>query len=205
MVGDPKHLSDLDKVEADVRIRCRRCKFEDDWTVAALTRHLYETGGSTVWSEVTRTLRCRRFGCGSADVRAIVVPYARRPANMPRRIGELDRRVVDTALAVLTEIARSRVGATATLEVRLALLVLHRYARDREAAAEFWRRAAIPSRDVNQQLGEPLRRLRGALVQRGWLAPDISVERTRTWPWNSPAPPGWKAQPGCGHEETAGP
>ena len=124
MVGDPKNLSDLDKIEADVRITCWKCGFEDDWTVAALSRHLHETGGSTVWSVLTRTRSCRRFGCGSSDVRALIVPYARRPANMPRRIGELDRRLVDTALAILTEAARNRTGSAATLEVRLALLVL---------------------------------------------------------------------------------
>ena len=121
MFCDPRHLAHLDKIEADVCIRCRHCKFDDDRTVSALSRHLHETGGGTVWSELTRSLSCRRFGCGSLDVRALIVPYARRPANMPRRVGELDRRIVDAALAILTDAAQTRSNSAATLDVRLAL------------------------------------------------------------------------------------
>jgi hypothetical protein len=60
VVGAPKQLSDLNKIEADVRITCRQCGFEDDWTPAELARHVLAIGGSTVWSEVTRHLVCRR-------------------------------------------------------------------------------------------------------------------------------------------------
>ena len=45
MVVSPKHLSDLAKIEADVRIRCRECGFEEDWTIESLGRHLLETHG----------------------------------------------------------------------------------------------------------------------------------------------------------------
>lgn len=131
MVGQPKHLSDLHKIEADVRITCRRCRFEDDWTREALAAHLFAMGGSQVWSEITRHLRCRRFGCKSSDLRAQAVPCARRQANVPRRIGKLDAQLVRTAMKVLEEaVARSRGQAVATAQVRLALLVLYRYLRD---------------------------------------------------------------------------
>jgi hypothetical protein len=30
MVGDPKQLSDFAKIEADVRIICRHCTFDED-------------------------------------------------------------------------------------------------------------------------------------------------------------------------------
>jgi len=36
MVGHPKHLSDLKKIEADVRFTCSRCGFEDDWAPGEL-------------------------------------------------------------------------------------------------------------------------------------------------------------------------
>ena len=80
MVGPPKHLSDLDKIEADVRITCRRCGFEDDWDRGELARHVLAIGGNLVWTEVTRHMVCRRFGCGSTELRALAVPFARRQA-----------------------------------------------------------------------------------------------------------------------------
>ena len=195
MVGAPKHLSDLARIEADVRVACRPCGFEEDWPREALARHLFEIGGSQVWSEVTRHLRCRRFGCGSADLRATPVPYARRPPNMPRRVGRLDAHLVEAAMGVLDAAARrSRGQAVATLEVRLALLVVHRYARDRECVRRFWTRASTGNRSVDDGLGEPLQVIRQRLVAAGWLAPSILLDPVRIWPWDSPAPPGWLDQ-----------
>lgn len=196
MVGSPKHLSDLARIEADVRIVCRRCGFEEDWTRAALAGHLLAIGGSQVWSEITRHLRCRRFGCGSTELRALAVPFGRRTANVPRRIGRLDQNLLAAALGVLEAAAnRSRGQAVATLEVRLALLVVHRYARDRECVRRFWDRASTPDRSVDNGLGEPLQSIRQRLVAAGWLAPVVLLDPVKTWPWNSPAPPGWSSDP----------
>ena len=192
MVGAPKHLSDLARIDADVRIACRTCGFEQDWARGDLARHLFEIGGSQVWSEITRHLRCRRFGCGSADLRAIPVPYARRGANMRRRIAKLDARLLASALELLDEAVRaSRGEAVATPEVRLALLVVYAYSRDRDGVRRFWEKASVGGRAVDDGLVEPLRAIRHGLVERGWLAPDVLLERPRIWPWNSPAPAGW--------------
>jgi len=197
MVGPPKHLSDLARIEADVRITCRRCQFEEDWTRDQLAKHLFDIGGSLVWSEITRHLRCRRFGCGSPDLRALPVPYARRPANMPRRVGKLDAQLLATAMEILEHaVATSRDRPIGTLEVRLALLVVHRYARKRELVSAFWQRAKIERRTVNEGLAEPLQAIRAHLVRLGWLAPPVLIEPTKTWPWDSPPPPGWLAPPG---------
>ncbi len=156
MVSQPKHLSDLKKIEADVRITCRRCGFEDDWTPEALSKHLFEIGGSSVWSEITRYLSCRRFGCGSRELRALPVPYAPRPANVTRRVGKLDAQLLGTAMTILERaVAHARGQSVATLEVRLALLVVHRYARDREAIRRFWALASKPSRNVSEDLTGP--------------------------------------------------
>jgi hypothetical protein len=197
MVGQPKHLSDLRKIEADVRITCRQCGFEDDWTREALAEHLFDIGGSQVWSEITRHLSCRRFGCGSRNLRALPVPYARRAANLPRRVGKLDAQLLGTALKILEQaVERSPGRSVATLEVRLALLVLHRYVRDRELIRRFWDRASNHGRTVSEGLAEPFQALSKKLELLGWIAPTVLLERTPTWPWNSPAPPGWKAMPG---------
>lgn len=197
MVGQPKHLAELKKIEADVRITCRRCGFEDDWTPEALSKHLFEIGGSSVWSEITRHLSCRRFGCGSRELRVLPVPYARRSANVPRQVGKLDAQLLGTAMTILERaVAHARGQSIATLEVRLALLVVHRYARDREAIRRFWASASKPSRNVSEDLTSPLRIISKRLEQLGWIAPPVLLERTQTWPWNSPAPPGWKASSG---------
>ena len=137
MVGPPKHLSDLDKLEADVRITCRRCGFEDDWGRGELARHVLAIGGNLAWSELTRHMVCRRFGCGSTELRALAVPLARRQANLPRRIGRLDSETLAVALTILDDIARKRTGAVAKIEVRLALLVLLRYSGHRNATKSF--------------------------------------------------------------------
>lgn len=195
MVGPPKHLHDLGKVEANVRITCRRCGFEDDWDRGDLASHVLAIGGNLVWSEVTRHMLCRRFGCGSTDLLAIAVPFARRAANMPRRIGRLDSETLAAALAILDNIARRRTGAVDTLDVRLALLVLLRYSGHREAAKAFWDRAGLADPLGTENLHDPLGLIRDALVKRARIAPEQRLERTKTWPWNSPAPPGWYAPP----------
>ena len=196
VVGHPKQLSDLDRIEADVRITCRRCGFEQDWTVADLSRHLLAIGGSTVWSEITRKLRCGHFQCREPNLRASPVPYARRQANLPRRIGALDVKTLETTMQVLEEAhASQRVSSVATRELRLALLVVHRYARNREAVKLFWERASLANPGVNDTLDEPLRLIRLSLEARGWLAPKYRQVRSRTSPRPKPPPQGWPPSP----------
>jgi hypothetical protein len=197
MVVQPKQLSNLKKIEADVRITCPRCGFEDDWTPEALSKHLFEIGGSSVWFEITRHLSCRRFGCGSRELRVLLVPYARRPANVPRQVGKLDAQLLGTAMTILERaVAHARGQSIATLEVRLALLVVHRYARDREAIRRFWALASKPNRNVSEDLTAPLRAISKRLEQLGWIAPPVLLERTPIWPWQGPVPPGWNAPTG---------
>jgi hypothetical protein len=193
MVGAPKHLRDLAKIEADVRVTCRECGFEMDWTVADLTAHLISIGGNLTWSEVTRHLVCRRQACGSKRLRASAVPFARRQANLPRQIPKFDAHLIATAMGVLEEAVACSPGRdVATPEVRLALLVLYSYVRDAENARTFWSRAADAKRAASDSLRDPLAIIRQGLIRNGWLAPTATVERTPTWPWQSPAPPGWR-------------
>ena len=120
---------------------------------------------------------------------------------MPRRIGRLDAQLVETALGVLDAATRRSLGqAVATLEVRLALLVVHWYARDRECVRRFWLRASVGNRTADEGLAEPLQVIRQRLVTAGWLAPSFLIEPAKTWPWSSPAPPGWVRQTSCYEE-----
>ena len=192
MKHGPERLSDLAQLGVDVRIVCERCGFEEDWTPDALTNHLASIGGSEVWAEITRHLRCRSFGCGSTDVRAITVPQDRRAANMSRRIGRLDAQLVEAALDILDAATRRSLGqAVATLDVRLALLVVHWYARDGECVRRFWLRASVGNRTADEGLAEPLQVIRQRLISAGWLAPSFLIEPAKIWPWDSPPPPGW--------------
>lgn len=196
MVGAPKLLSDLGRMKADVRITCRRCGFEVDWRVADLSAHLIAIGGNLTWSEITRLLVCRRQGCGSTELRATAVPFVRRQANLPRRIGKLDEQLIAAAMKILDQaVARSPGRAVATPEVRLALLVTYVYMRDAEAVRAFSVRAGDTSRSVSTSLHDALGVVRQRLIERGWLAPEPVVDRVPTWPWQSPAPPGWRERP----------
>ncbi|SEM73353.1 hypothetical protein SAMN05192583_1032 [Sphingomonas gellani] len=197
MVGDPKHLSDLTQIEADVRIVCRDCHYEDDWTVEALARHLHLIGGNTTWSEITRYMTCRRFSCGSRRLKALVVPYARRQPNLKRRIGKYDEQLIGAAVGVLQDIvARSPGREVATLDLRLALLVVHRYMRDPKPIRELWERAGNAQRPAASGLQEPMAVIRYRLEQGGWLAPEVLLEDTRRWVWDSPPPKGWLPRAG---------
>lgn len=190
----PASLSELSGRAVAVRIVCRLCAFEEDWSPAGLALHLAQIGGSEVWLEITRHLRCRSFGCGSTDLIAQAVPTTGRSANMKRRVGRFDAHVLAIALAILeAAVQRSRGQAVATMEVRLALLVVHRYAQDSDCVRHFWSRASTGNRSVDDGLAEPLKIIRQRLVSSGWLAPVYLVEPGRIWPWNSPAPPGWRS------------
>lgn len=204
MVGDPKHLSDLRRIEADVRVTCAECGLEEDWDVDALAARLHRTGGSTVWTEITRKLRCRRFGCGGRDLRAVPVPFARRPPNTPRKVGALDAALIDLSMKVLYEAAyRWTAGPVGTMEVRLALYVVYRYVRERHLVDEYWR---IANR-ARGWAGEPacldaFQAIRTRLERTGWLLPPPDLVRDQTWPWDSPPPDDWtgdvreRAEPG---------
>ena len=135
MVGSPKHLSDLDKIEADERITCRRCGSEDDWTTADIARHLFEIGGSTIWSEIRRYMTCRRFGCGSSELWALAVPFARRPANMRRRVGAVDARTIPSS-PLSREAGRIHATAAASALIR--------------ATAVAWSLPATPTRPLSR-------------------------------------------------------
>lgn len=193
-MAEPQHLAELEQLRADVRLTCLRCGYEDDWAPAALAAHVRELGGTTAWAQLTRVLVCRKAGCGSSDLEATAVPYVRRTANLPRRVSPFDQHVIATALAILSDAAaRSGGQAVAGLDVRLSLLVLHRYVGDRTLLKAFWAGASAGKRNVSEGRQQPLHSLRKRLELRGWLAPDVPLRDVPYWPWNTPAPPGWRS------------
>jgi hypothetical protein len=72
MVGSPKMLTDLRKIDASLRVTCRTCGNAREIDRERLIRDLLTRGRSLDWSLVPRALRC---GCGSKDVRLLIIPF----------------------------------------------------------------------------------------------------------------------------------
>ena len=47
MVGDPKNLSDLHQIEAQVRVTCTSCRATELWELDALIAEVRRKGGNT--------------------------------------------------------------------------------------------------------------------------------------------------------------
>lgn len=87
---------------------------------------------------------------------------------------ELKRRRAETALINLAlevlhrAAARPTVGAVGTVEVRLALRVLHPFLRDVSLLQEYWRNATEEPRKAWSSCQLPYRWIAAKLVERGY-------------------------------------
>lgn len=83
MVGDPKTLYDLRKIDADLRVVCRSCgrrrMLDREWLIGELLRRKK----SVDWSLVRHQFRCAADGCGSRDAKLEIVPFAGRDVPPP--------------------------------------------------------------------------------------------------------------------------
>jgi hypothetical protein len=91
MVGSPKMLTDLRKIDASLRVTCRACGNAREIDREQLIRDLMRRGRSLAWDLVPRALRC---GCGSKDVRLLILPFGEKdhpaPAELVRFIAATD-------------------------------------------------------------------------------------------------------------------
>jgi hypothetical protein len=72
MVGHPKDIGDLAKIEAGVKVTCRRCKRERLLDRERLIRDLTRRGLSTAWDLLPGNLKC---ACGSKAVDIVAMPF----------------------------------------------------------------------------------------------------------------------------------
>jgi hypothetical protein len=83
MVGSPKTLYDLRKIDADLRLVCRSCgrrrMVDREWLIAELLRRKK----SVDWEAVGHQLRCSGDGCGSKSVSAEPMPFSGRDTPAP--------------------------------------------------------------------------------------------------------------------------
>lgn len=77
MVGPPKSLLDLRKLDADLRVTCRRCGRTHDFHREALTALLMQRHKNLAWDMLPSHFRCSVEACRSKDVRLAVVPFGR--------------------------------------------------------------------------------------------------------------------------------
>lgn len=139
MVGPPKTLHDLRRVEGSVRVTCRACGAvkQHDREELIVDRHFRRL--SMDWQVVLRDLPCH--GCGGKDTKVDGVPFGGTDPEM--RAQRARTTLMNLALRVLEDAARrSREEDVTTPALRLALRVLRLYLPDRTLLMEFWDSAA---------------------------------------------------------------
>ena len=144
MVGPPKTIDDLQRVEGNPRAVCRACKFEREWDREQLIRERLFAHLSTDWRLFCASARCEQ--CGSADVRMDVISFAKPIPPTTRPIKEA---LVFKALCVLDEaMEQARAGKVPPGRgLRFALAYLYAVGNrrgewfDREPYDEFWKLA----------------------------------------------------------------
>jgi hypothetical protein len=60
MVGPPKSLFDLHRIEAQVEVTCRSCRAMEVWELKALIAEAQNNGGNTNWNAARWSIKCPR-------------------------------------------------------------------------------------------------------------------------------------------------
>lgn len=139
VVGTPKNLSDLRRIEAQVRVTCKICKATEVWELDALIAEVRANEGNTDWHTAPYALKCPKR-CRSPMITLLPIPFGKERARKAAHRHAL----INLASTILREAAaRSAREAVGTIEVRLALHVLRPFVRGQALLNEFWR-AATP-------------------------------------------------------------
>lgn len=142
MVGAPKSLHDLHRIEAQVRVTCTNCKVTEIWELDALIAEVRNSGGNTDCETARFALKCPKQ-CASPMIKLAPIPFGRQRARQQARRHLL----INLSLAILREAARrSAQQAVGTIEVRLALHVLRPFVRDQALLNAFRRSATVEPR-----------------------------------------------------------
>ena len=168
MVGPPKTLQDLRKVEGAVRVTCRACKrvtLHDREEMIQLRSAGLQ---SCDWSAVVHGMRCGH--CLGENVKVEIEAFADGlPALRRRRAAMI---TIELALLILRQAAYSGSRATIPVEaVRLALRALHPFLQDRGMLERFWMAYANPSPHPWGGPGSCFNDLVRGLMKRGFAVP----------------------------------
>lgn len=163
MVGDPKTLHDLYRIEAQVRVTCRGCQATEVWDLAALIDEVRRNGGNAEWRAARAAIKCPRR-CASPMIHLLPIPFGRQRARRKAHRSAL----INLSLQILREAAqRSATETVGTLEVRLALRVLAPFVGDQRLLLEFWRAATIKPRHPWTSCHLPYRSIVHRLIDQG--------------------------------------
>lgn len=171
MVGDPKTLYDLRKVEASVRVTCRSCKAVKLHDLEETIAHRIFHRQPMDWRSVQHDLPCPRCPAGDdRNVKVELIPFGRNEAELrARRAGTL---MMNLALTVLKDAAqRASQEDVASPAVRLALRTLRPFLADRSHLVAFWTEITAPkNRSYNH----------GHLAHR-WLVAELVKRGHAVW------------------------
>lgn len=171
MVGDPKTLADLYRVEAQVRVTCRSCKATEIWELDALMAEVRRNGGSIDWRSSRAAIRCPRH-CAAPMIDLLAIPFGKQRAR--RRAHH--HALINLALQVLRDAAhRSSTEAAGTVEVRLALHVLRPFVGNSRLLVEFWKAATVEPRHPWTSCHLPYRWIAESLLARGAPVNDANL------------------------------
>ena len=138
MVGPPKTLQDLRKVDGAIRITCQACK-----RVEVLDREetiMLRYRRSCDWAVFVSEAKCP--DCLSADVKVAIDAFGE---NLPEvRARRNATHCMNLALQVLNEAAR-RNNAVPPAAIRLALRVLYPFLGDQRLLVEYWEHVSVES------------------------------------------------------------
>jgi hypothetical protein len=163
VVGPPKNLSDLHRVEAQVRVTCTSCRATEVWELAALITEVRSNGGNTDWHTARYALKCPKR-CHSPMLTLLPIPFGKERARKAAHRHSL----INLALTILREAAaRSASETVGTIEVRLALHVLRPYVGDQALLNEYRRAATIQPRHPWTSCQLPYRHIARRLVDQG--------------------------------------
>jgi len=145
MVGAPKFISDLSKLDANPIAECRHCVWSCEFDRASLERVRMQAGLSLSWEAFCADTRCEACG-GPVRIRMRMFV-----SDQALRKGDLKRALVFKALCVLEEAQRDaeRGRVAPSLGLRFALAYLYAVGSrsgewfDREPYVKFWQLATM--------------------------------------------------------------
>ena len=168
MVGPPKTLQDLRKVEGAVRVTCRACK-----KVSLLDREemilMRDIGRKSCdWPAVVHEITCP--DCSSDNVKVQIEAFGEGLPELRRRRAVMI--TIELAVKILTRAAYSGSAASVPIEaVRLALRAVHPHLGNRALLESYWAAFVQEERRPWESPAGALGDIIAGLLKRGYALP----------------------------------